>query len=58
MARLKVSPMQDAFVMEDAVAQVADVEPPFVESRLVLLGCRGIWKRAFCKKGSDACPGM
>ncbi len=31
MPHIQIPPVQDAFVMEDAVAEVADFQPPFVE---------------------------
>ena len=44
MPDVQISPMEDALVVENAVAEVADFQPSPVEPGLVLLGGRGIGK--------------
>ena len=58
MAGIEVSPMQDALVVENAVSKVANVEPPFVESRLVLSAGWGVREGVFGKMGADTGAGM
>lgn len=58
MARMEIFPVEDAFVMEDAIAKVTDFKPPFVELGLVLLRGGSVWKCVLGKIRPDTGTGV
>ena len=58
MPGIEILPVQDSLVVEDPVAEVADLKPPFVELGLVLFRGWRVRKRAFGKIRPDPGAGV